>query len=136
MCSRLIVAVLLVASSAGSPATAGAQSADSLRTGVSAARVAPVIAQSDSMRADSAVTRVATPSRVPKYKLMGFAIGALSGVAFDLFALHQCSAAPSTNGIPACLGIDVVAPAALLVGMFGGTMGGWIAGALVDAAHR
>lgn len=80
--------------------------------------------------------KLAPTSRVPRYKLIGFATGSVSALAVDLYFLKQCTAETHSDGPPSCLGLPILAPLVLFVGAFGGTIAGWIVGAAADAAQR
>lgn len=129
---RAHLAALFFIVSATNACTASAQVADSARVGAASSQATH---WSAATRSDTAMTLVPT-SHVPRYKLLGLAMGAASGVAFDLVLLAQCSSETHSDGPPSCLGLPIVAPLALFVGALGGTVAGWIVGAAVDAAQR
>ena len=130
---RTLLAVVLATLIAGYQSTASAQLADSARVGATSSQAS---SRASASRADTSLNSLVRPSHVPRYKLIGLAAGTVSGLATDLYFLKQCSAETHSDGPPACLGLPIVAPLALFIGAFGGTVAGWIVGAAADAAQH
>ncbi|CAN5435364.1 hypothetical protein BH09GEM1_BH09GEM1_06750 [soil metagenome] len=121
---RLQFAALTLLLCVAHGAMASGQAAGAARVGVY--RATPV---------DTAIIAIVRPSRIGKYMTIGAALGAASAIGFVGYALTHCDGSHQ-NGLPGCLGLDVVGTMALGAGTVGGGLIGWGAGLLADARRR
>jgi hypothetical protein len=84
---------------------------------------------------DTGIIAVAHPSHIAKYMAIGAATGVVAGVVAVAYELRACNG-KSTNGIPACLGMDAAAYLTLFTGVLVGSVVGTLAGKAADARER